>query len=112
MPDFNPDKEAHRDHKWIVHDATRKRLAGVHAVGKDLMFNKYGRFSIRDEGVAAEIRQRYPRDVTVTRVSKYHPADRGHKYFFAVPEMPWKKEVKEKGKMCNVEAISQETKAT
>jgi cell shape-determining protein MreC len=93
MPDFNPDKESHRDHEWIVHKAVRDNsFNAVKAAGKEMKFNREQRFKVGDEKVAAEIRREYPRDVTVTRVNKYHPADRGHKYFFQVPEMPWKKE--------------------
>jgi hypothetical protein len=93
MPDYNPDKEAHRDHKWIVHNATRNRdFKRVQAAERDMAFDREGRFSVADESVAAEIRERYPREVTVSRVSNYHPADRGHKYFFTCPAMPWHKE--------------------
>jgi hypothetical protein len=92
MPDFNPDKERHRSHKWIVHNATRNREPlPVVAADKVMKFNDEGRFSVDDEKVAAEIREEYPRDVTVTRVNASHPADRGHKYFFTVPELPWKR---------------------
>jgi len=91
MPDYNPDKEGHRDHKWIVHNATRNDIT-VKAANQDMPFNREGRFSVSDENVAAEIRQRYPRAVTVSRVSTYHPSDRGHKYFFAGIAMPWHKE--------------------
>ncbi len=95
MPDFNPDKEGHRDHKWIVHKASQREFSGIHAAQKDMPFNREGRFSVDDENVAAEIRQKFPRDVTVTRVSTYHPSDRGHKYFFSCPALPWHKEEKD-----------------
>jgi hypothetical protein len=94
MPDFNPDKEAHRDHRWIVHKSSLgKHLTGVNAAERDMPFNHEGRFSVSDEAVAAEIRMKYPRAVTVSRVSKYHPSDRGHIYHFSVPEMPWHKKL-------------------
>ena len=92
MPDYNPDKEAHRDHKWIVHNARRTGRKGVRLGDKDLMFNREGRFATSDEGLASSIRKEYPRDLTVTRVSAYHASDRGHKYFFSCPSMPWHKE--------------------
>ena len=93
MPDWNPDREAYRDHKWIVHQSSHgKHLKGVRAAGKDMRFNRERRFSIKDEAVAAEIRKKYPRTVTVSRVSDYHPSDRGHKYFFSCPKMPWHEE--------------------
>ena len=94
MPDWNPDRESHRDHKWIVHNATqRKDFKGVRAAGKDMLFDREGRFMVSDEVVASEIRKNYPRAATVTRVTAHHESDRGHKYFFSVPEMPWKKEI-------------------
>ena len=94
MPDYNPDREGHRDHKWIVHKAIKDnpQFDGVEAAGKDMKFNHEGRFAINDAKVAAEIRQKYPRAATVTRVSAYHASDRGHKYFFSVPAMPWHEE--------------------
>ena len=92
-PDFNPDREAHRDHKWIVHQShLGKHLRGVTAAERNMPNNREGRFSEKDESEAAAIRQRDPRAVTVTRVSDYHPSDRGHRYFFSVPAMPWHKE--------------------
>ena len=94
MPDWNPDKEAHRDHKWIVHKAIKGNASfnKIHAAGKDMPFNREGRFAVSDEKVASEIREKYGRTATVTRVSSYHPSDRGHKYFFTCPAMPWHKE--------------------
>lgn len=93
MPDFNPDKERHRDHRWIVHNTKRTRDPDpVVAADKVMEFNKEGRFMVSDEAVAAEIREEYPKDVTVTRVNYSHPSDRGHTYFFTVPQLPWKKE--------------------
>ncbi len=93
MPDFNSDREGHIQHKWIVQNATQNRdFEGVKAGDKDMLFDKEGRFLISDEVVAGEIRKEHPRDVTVTRMRYPDVADRGHTYFFAVPEMPWKKD--------------------
>jgi hypothetical protein len=92
MPDYNADKEAHRDHKWIVHKAIKGNQKGVRVGDKDLMFNKEGRFVVGDEGLAADIRKNYPQEVTVSRVTASHPSDRGHKYFFGGLAMPWHKE--------------------
>ena len=93
MPDYNPDKEAHRDHSWIVHNAVKGQHGGrVKAADKTMNFDREGRFMIRDESVAAEIREKYPKAVTVTRVNSHHASDRGHKYFFSCPGMPWHKE--------------------
>jgi hypothetical protein len=94
MPDFNSDKENHRKHKWIVHNAARTREPEpIVAADKVMEFDREGRFAVSDERVAAEIREEYPRDVTVTRVNAHHPSDRGHRYFFTVPELPWKNAV-------------------
>jgi len=92
VPDYNADKESHRDHKWIVHKAVRGTQKGVRVGEKDLMFDREGRFSTSDEGLAGAIRKEYPREVTVSRVSAYHASDRGHKYFFTCPAMPWHEE--------------------
>ena len=93
MPDWNPDREGHVQHKWIVHNATQNRdFKGVKAGGKDMLFNHEGRFLISDEVVANEIRKEHPMDVTVTRMRYPDVADRGHKYFFAGIAMPWHKE--------------------
>ena len=92
MPDWNPDREGHRDHKWIVHKATTGRLDKVEADGKEMSFNREGRFSVKDEALAGAIRKKYPHTATVTRVSTFHPSDRGHKYFFSIPAMPWHEE--------------------
>ena len=89
-PDWNPDREGHVQHKWIVHNATQNRdFKGVKAGGKDMLFNHEGRFLISDEVVANEIRKEHPRDVTVTRMRYPDVADRGHTYFFSCPKMPW-----------------------
>ena len=92
MPDYNADKEAHRDHKWIIHKAIKGDQKGVRVGDKNLMFNREGRFVTSDEGLASDIRKAHPQAVTVTRVTANHPSDRGHKYFFRVPEMPWHEE--------------------
>jgi len=91
-PDFNPDKENWRDHKWIVHKAMRGTQKGVRVGERDLMFDREGRFATSDEGLASTIRKEYPREVTVSRVTSSHPSDRGHKYFFSVPRLPWHEE--------------------
>ena len=88
MPDFNPDREGHRKHKWIVHNATRRDLT-IKAADKVMPFNREGRFMVSDESVANEIRQKYPRTATVSRVSAPDPSDRDHKSFFSCPAMPW-----------------------
>ncbi|MCK5430397.1 MAG: hypothetical protein KAI94_13040 [Anaerolineales bacterium] len=90
MPDYNPDREGHVKHKWIVHNATQNRnFKGVKAGDKDMLFNREGRFLISDPVVANEIRNEHPRDVTVTRMRYPDVSDRGHNYFHVCPAMPW-----------------------
>jgi len=87
-PDYNPDREGHRDHKFIVQDATRRKLKHVPG-SPQLKFNKEGRCLIKDKGLAREI-QNETRDVAVTRVNYPSRSDRGHVYFFGqMPAMPW-----------------------
>ena len=90
-PDWNPDREGHVQHKWIVHNATQNRnFKGVIAGdNKEMLFDREGRFLISDETIANEIRREHPRDVTVTRMRYPVAADQGHKYFFRCPAMPW-----------------------
>lgn len=99
MTDWNPDKEAHVKHKWIVHKGvTDPEIKGVET-GKGFMkFNDEGRFMVSDEAIASEIRsgELGKAEICVTRVRYPDPADRGHRYFFGGwPEMPWKKKKKE-----------------
>ena len=92
VPDYNPDKEGWHKHKWIVTKATQSPDFNAVDVGdKHMPFDKEGRFAITDEGVANAIRQEHRWDVAVTRFKSDDPADRGHKYVFTVPEMPWKR---------------------
>lgn len=94
MPDWNPDREGHVDHEYIVQDATRDRIPGVQTQAGFLKFNKQGRMKVKDPALAAEIRSSEigKRKVTVTRVRHPKPSDQGHRYFFGGwPEMPWKK---------------------
>lgn len=68
--------------------------------GKEYKFRPNGMMRVKDRGEAFAIREKYGRgrmpQVTTTRVNVPHPSDRGHKYFFAVPEMPWKRIEREK----------------
>lgn len=94
MPDWNPDREGHRGHKWLIHDATRERLPGVETSKGLLKFNDEGRCLVNDESLANEIRSSEigKRDVCVTRVTAEHPSDRGHTYHFGqFPGLPWAK---------------------
>jgi len=90
MPDFNPDKEAHAEHKFVVQNATRRPMENVPNF-PDLKFNNQGRLRLTDEGQAREIQQ-MTKDVTVTRLRHPSRSDRGHVYFFGqFPGLPWAK---------------------
>lgn len=91
--DYNPDKEAHRDHNWMVVKATQDpNFKAVPTAKGNLKFGKDGAFKVNDPGLANEIRETVGPDAVVTRMSNVKPADRGHRYFFGMmPEMPWKR---------------------
>ena len=63
--------------------------------GKRYDFRDSGMMRIADRGLAMAIRDKYGKGsapgVTVTKVNHPAPADRGHRYFFSVPELPWRK---------------------
>ena len=97
VPDYNPDREGWHKTKWTVTKATRNpELNAVEIDGKVMPFDKEFRFSVGDPGLAAAIREKYRWDVAVTRYNANSPADRGHRYIFTVPELPWHAE-KEQG---------------
>lgn len=61
--------------------------------GKEYKFRPNGMMRVQDRGEAFAIREKYGRGrapkVTTTKVNIPHPSDRGHKYTFQVPAMPW-----------------------
>ena len=64
----------------------------VEAGGKVIEFNDSGFARVKDDGLAQEIRDRYGKRVTVTKMRYEGAADHGHRYFFgSMPEMPWKR---------------------
>jgi hypothetical protein len=83
--------------------ATQKDLPALEVDGKAYRFPRVrgSMMRVKDRGLAMAIRDRYGSgrrpDVTVTKVNYPDPADRGHKYFFQVPEMPWRRS-KDNGK--------------
>lgn len=91
--DFNPDKENHVDHKWVIMPGTKKPVESVEVGGNAYKFGRDGWLRVSDEGVANAIRQKYGPEMTVTRMRHPSPADRGHRYHFGqMPEMPWKRQ--------------------
>ena len=90
--DYNPDREGHAKHKYVVVNATKNKKKFIEAGGKQLNFSKEGFMRVSDPGIANEIRQRYGSEVTVSRVRHTDSHERGiHKYFFTSPGMPWHK---------------------
>ena len=72
-------------------------LTALEVDGKKLDFKRVhdSMFRVKDRGLAMAIREKYGSgrnpDVTVTKVAYPDARDRGHRYFFTVPEMPWKR---------------------
>ncbi len=97
MPDYNPDKERHTQHRFVVQKAWpgKGNLDPGEAIQTskgDLKFGHEDRLVIKDEALAREVQQQYPRELAVTRMRYPDPADRGHHYHFGqMPAMPWHK---------------------
>lgn len=92
--DFNPDKERHVDHRYIVTKSTRdSKVTGLKLGDREVKFNNQGFAMVEgDPVIANELRSVAGRDATVSRVRYPKPADRGHIYFFgSMPAMPWHK---------------------
>jgi hypothetical protein len=100
MPDYNPDREGHVQHKFIVQkawpsgDYAGDGLAdGIQTSKGVLKPDSKGRMVVRDAALAREIQSAYPADLAVTRMRAVGPADKGHRYHFGGwPEMPWKRQ--------------------
>ena len=91
--DYNPDREGHAEHKYIVINATKQPKKYIEAGGRKLKLSKEGWCSVKDPVIANEIRQNYGSEVTVSRVRSPGVHERGiHNYFFAFPKgLPWAK---------------------
>ena len=88
--DYNADKESHVPRKFLVQPSSK--MPGQKSVttddGRKLVFDKFQRLSISDEGLARELQSEYKRDIVVSRM---RIPERGHNYFWGSwPEMPWK----------------------
>jgi len=59
--------------------------------GNEYKFRDSGMMRMKDRGLAMAMREKYGRGITVTKVRYPHEADRGHRFTFSVPEMPWKR---------------------
>jgi len=94
VPDFNPDREGHVQHRFIVQPNSKFPFQKSVKLedGRELKFNSEKRFTTSDEKLARELQQEYRKDLVVTRVRHPDVADRGHKYFFGQqPGLPWHK---------------------
>ena len=90
--DYNPDREGWTGHKYIVQRVWQgPDTAQVDIGDRRMKWNKQGRMLVNDPAVANAIRQKYGNDVTVTRMRYPDAHDRGHRYIFTMPEMPWKR---------------------
>lgn len=91
-PDYNPDREGHVQHRFIVLDATKKRREYLE-VGDIKIPLKNGMAMIKDEKLARDLQIEHRFDATVSRVRYPDPvSDGGHRYFFGqMPAMPWHK---------------------
>lgn len=76
---------------YEVINATTRPVV-VDAAGKKMPFGKLGAFRVKDPGVANEIRAKYGRDVTVTKINAIHADERKlHPNRIISPGMPWHK---------------------
>jgi len=92
MPDYNPDREGHVPHKFVVINADLQPRDGVQTSRGFLKFGHGERLMVKDESLAREIQQQYGRDLTVTRVRTPEKMEKSHRYHFGQwPEMPWKR---------------------
>ena len=92
MPDFNPDKERHVDHKFVVQTAWPGVEKKIKTSKGELDMSAKGRMIIKDEVLAREIQKEHPHDLAVTRMRMPKPADQGHRYFFGQTKpLPWAK---------------------
>lgn len=90
--DFNPDKERHVDHTFVVMNAYPTAAEGLQTSKGFLKYDDQNRFTTRNEALAREIQQQHGNDVIVTRMRTSDAADRGHRYHFGqMPAMPWHK---------------------
>lgn len=77
-------------HKYAVIKATNRHQA-IDIDGRVMAYGeKSGGLFVKDSGLAAEIEARYEKhgDAVVIRQPVREP---GHRYTFAVPELPWKR---------------------
>lgn len=90
-PDYDPAPEKHAGRKWMIKPALNPHMKYLELNGKKYRFNKDGNMVVKDQVVARALQQKYGMDIAVGGVRYPHVADRGHRYFFTSPGMPWHK---------------------
>ena len=79
----------------VITNSTKPGFDGVEVAGEKFKFGHSGGFTISDPGKAEAINEKYgqkgPRDVIVIDTDDV-PKEPGHRYFFTMPEAPWKKQ--------------------
>ena len=88
-PDYDPAPEKHAGRKWMIKPALNPHMKFLELNGKKYRFNKDGNMVVKDQVVARALQQKYGMDIAVGGVRYPHMADRGHRYFFTSPGMPW-----------------------
>ena len=92
VPDYNPDREGHVEHTFVVQKADRSPGDTISVGNTEIKLNAEGRAFIKDEVLAREIQTENRFNTTVTRMRTPSVADAGPKYHFGqMPEMPWKR---------------------
>ena len=90
-PDYDPAPDRHAGRKWMIKPALDPHMKYLELNGKKYRFNKDGNMVVKDQVVARALQQKYGIDIAVGGVRYPHVADRGHRYFFTSPGMPWHK---------------------
>ena len=89
--------------RFRVIKATQRPFTSLDVGGKEVKLNpKNDSVTVNDEGLARDLYAAYGRRGTVMpgqviMVPVDNPMDAGHRRTFSVPELPWKKEVKDNG---------------
>lgn len=85
----------------IITNKPDHSFKGVELGNETFEFGTSGGFTLDDPAKAEAINQKYgqkgPRDVIVVDTDDV-PSEPGHTYFFAMPEMPWRREEGKKRK--------------
>ena len=90
MPDYNPDRERHVGHKFIVSRAQKWTPRTLKLGEESFDFGRAESFYLKDEMRARALQTEYDRDIAVTRVRWPSVHDRGHRFHFGqMPALPW-----------------------